>query len=100
MHLHIHPLHGLSQNTCNEDSQDCQWTYITDEEPEDAEHLCIAADGSAVGELVVHICLLEAPSDEEDGQETAKGHEDVRREIVEEVEKISAIDLHMREWAE
>lgn len=91
----MHPLHELSQKSCNEYRYDRQWTYIADEEPQNAEQLGIAADLSSVGEFVVNIGLLETPAHEEDGQKTAQSHEDVGREIVEEIEKISSSDLYM-----
>ena len=86
MHFHMHPLHGLSQKSSYEDRYDRQWTYIADEEPQNAEQLGIAADLSSVCEFVVYIGLLETPAHEEDGQKTAEGHEDVGREIVKEIE--------------
>ena len=91
----MHPLHELSQKSCNEYRYDRQWTYIADEEPQNAEQLGIAANLSSVGEFVVNIGLLETPAHEEDGQKTAQSHEDVGREIVEEIEKISSSDLYM-----
>ena len=95
MHFYMHPLHGLSQKSCNEDRYDRQWTYIADEEPQNSEQLGIAADLASVGKLVVHVSLLETPAHEEDGQKTTEGHEDIGREIVEEIEKISSSDLYM-----
>lgn len=86
MHFHLHPLHGASKDSRNEDRYDRQWTYIADEEPQDAEELGISAELTSVGELVVNIGLLETPAHEEDGQKTAQSHEDVGREIVEEIE--------------
>ena len=91
----MHPLHGLSQKSSYEYRYDRQWTYIADEEPQNAEQLDIAADLASVGELVVYIGLLETPAHEEDGQKTAQSHEDVGREIVEEIEKISSSDLYI-----
>lgn len=98
--LHAIIFRVILQQSRDEDRDDCQRADITDKEPEDAEKLCVAADGSAVCEFIVYISLLESPSHEEDGKETSEGHEDVRRKIVEEIEKISASDLHIRERAE
>ena len=95
MHFYMHPLHELSQKSCNEDRYDRQRTYIADKEPQNSEQLGIAAELASVGELVVNIGLLETPAHEEDGQKTAEGHEDVGREIVEEIEKISSSNLYM-----
>ena len=95
MHFHMHPLHELSQKSCNEYRYDRQWTYIADEEPQNAEQLGIAADLSSVCEFVIYIGLLETPAHKEDGQKTAEGHKNVGREIVEEVKEISSADLYM-----
>lgn len=100
MHFSIHPLHGLSENSRDEDRYDRQWTYIADEEPQDAEQLGVAADVTSVCKLVVDISLLEAPAYEEDGQEAAESHEDVRREIVKEIENVSTVYLYMRQRSE
>lgn len=85
----------LSYQAADEDGDDGQRAYESDEEPEHSEDTGIGAEGSTVCEFLVNICLLEAPADEEDCQEAAKGHEDVRRKIVEEVENRSAGDLEV-----
>lgn len=63
------------QQSRYEDRNDCQRADIADQEPEDAEKLCVAADGSAVSELIIYIRLLESPAYEEDSKETSEGHE-------------------------
>lgn len=69
----------LLQQSGNEDRYDGQRADVTDKEPEDTEKLCIAAEGSSVGEFIIDICLLESPADKEYGQETAESHQYVGR---------------------
>lgn len=69
----------LLQQSGNEDRYDGQRADVTDKEPEDTEKLCIAAEGASVGEFIINICLLEPPSDEEYGQQTAESHQYVGR---------------------
>ena len=76
----------LTYQTADEDGYDGQRADIADQEPEDTEKLRIAAEGSAVGEFVIYVGLLETPADKEDGQKTAESHEDVGRKMIEEVE--------------
>ena len=95
MHNIFRTLHALSDQAADEDGDDGKRAYEADEEPEHSEDTGIGAEGSAVCEFVVYICLLEAPADEEDRQEAAKGHENVRRKVVEEVEYRSAGDLEV-----
>ena len=75
--LHAIIFRVILQQSRDEDQDDCQRADITDKEPEDAEKLCVAADGSAVCEFIVYICLLESPSHKEDSNETSEGHEDI-----------------------
>lgn len=85
----------LSDQTADEDGNDANRADEADEEPEHAEDAGVGAEGSAVGEFVVYVGLLETPADKEDCQEAAEGHENVRRKIVEEVEDGSAGDLEV-----
>ena len=92
----LHP----SEQTGEEYRDNCQRTDVTDEEPEDTEDLYICAECSPVGKFVIYIGLLEAPSHKKDGQETAEGHQDVRRQVVEEVENVASVYLDVGERSE
>ena len=77
MHRPPYSLHYLRQQIGKEDDDDSDRGYIADQEPEDTEDSGVGAEGATVGEFVIDVSFLEAPADEEDRQETAKGHEDV-----------------------
>ena len=68
----------LRHQSGDEDGDDGERADESDEEPEDAEDLGIAAECAAIGEFIIYICLLESPADEEDGQEAAESHKDIR----------------------
>ena len=83
-----------------EDRDDGHWADVADKEPEDAEDLYVGAKGTAVGEFFVDISLLKTPAHKEDCKETSEGHQNVRREIVEEIEDGISEDADIREWTE
>ena len=58
------------------------------------------AEGASVGEFIIDIGLLESPAYKEDGQKASEGHQDIGREIVEEIKEITSVYLYMRERAE
>ena len=90
----------LTDESGNKDGDNGERTDESDEEPEYAEKLCITAEGASIGKFIIDIGLLESPADEEDGQEASEGHQDIGREIVEEVEEIASAYLYVRERAE
>ena len=85
----------LSYEIRNKDHKHRNRSYITDKRPHYTENLSIPVDCSAIGEFVEHIRLLHLPAHEDYNHETADGHKEVGRKLVEEVEEGVSKDLHM-----
>ena len=68
---------GWLQQAGQEDNDDCQRADVSDEEPQYAEDPGVATESSAVGEFIIYVRLLHAPSYKEDCQQTAEGHQNV-----------------------
>ena len=90
----------LTDESGNKDRDDGERTDESDEEPEHSEKLSITAEGASIGEFIIDVGLLEPPADKEDGQEASERHQDIGREIIEEVEEIASAYLYVREWSE
>ena len=82
------------------DSDDCNWGDVTDKEPENTEDADILTECTTVGEFLVDIGPLEMPADKQDCKQAAKSHEDVGREVVEEVKDCPSEELHIRKRTE
>ena len=90
----------LTDKSGNKDRDDGERADESDEEPEHSEKFCIAAEGVSVGKFIIDVGLLESPAGKEDSQEASEGHQDIRSEVVEEIEYRAAEELDVSERTE